>query len=504
MIKAYEEFILEKDIYDLILESKVYLSEKFKEILQKIESPIAKVILDAEGEDKPVRDNWFDVVDKETLSFIADAKALKLAEDDKKEYVYYFNGVLVNLDWKFLKSQIRDSDLKKIEAILLEYVQPEEVAKCIADDDEVQEFKNKPGELVGRVDMVNDEVDLLVLKFGDKFVIRNSRSVIPKKAVWIKNRQTIRVGRAVRAMLTAITNKKFTDADIEDFVNQFKSTYDWFNDAFRNFRIVEGHDIDHYYFYTSYAANNGTLGNSCMKEKSSEYFEIYSLNPEVCKLVILNSSTATSGIVGRALLWTLVDGRKFLDRIYTSKDEDILLFRKYAAKNGWLYKEQNNSNSYTSIVTPPEETGKELTLKVNIKALAYEKYPYVDTLKYMTEYDDYIMLTNDGTGAQWVLESTQGFRHENICMCENTRIITCTRCHGETEISIDCIECYAAGRIRCGECSGEGYDEETDQKCSKCEGDRFVDCLNCDATGRVLVECPDCAGSGEQDCPRCY
>ena len=63
-----------------------------------------------------------------------------------------------------------------------------------------------------------------------------------------KNRQPGRVGATIQGLLRA-TNQSFSNQEIEVFVNKYKSEFDKFNDAFRNFELVSGDDIHHWYQY---------------------------------------------------------------------------------------------------------------------------------------------------------------------------------------------------------------------------------------------------------------
>ena len=94
--------------------------------------------------------------------------------------------------------------------------------------------------------------------------------------------------------------------------------------------MVQGESIAYWYNYKNYLDRSGSLGNSCMSNVDDEYFDIYMSNSDVCKLLILKSQENPNKIVGRALLWTLTGGEKYLDRIYTIKDSDIELFKDYA------------------------------------------------------------------------------------------------------------------------------------------------------------------------------
>ena len=56
---------------------------------------------------------------------------------------------------------------------------------------------------------------------------------------------------------------------------------------------------------------------------------------------IKNGKYISSRIKGRAILWDAKinnENVKFMDRIYTTKDNDVELFKQYAEKNGYWYK----------------------------------------------------------------------------------------------------------------------------------------------------------------------
>jgi hypothetical protein len=95
------------------------------------------------------------------------------------------------------------------------------------------------------------------------------------------------------------------------------------------FDLVEGDDIEHWYWYENYKENSGTLGSSCMAQKRN-LFSIYTQNQDVCKMLILKEDDK---IIGRALVWKLasikhmrkdIEGVEyFMDRQYTIKDSDV-------------------------------------------------------------------------------------------------------------------------------------------------------------------------------------
>lgn len=242
------------------------------------------------------------------------------------------------------------------------------------------------------------------------------------------------------------------------------------NDKFSYFEEVKGEAIGHWYNYRNYLTRSGTIGNSCMSNVPESYFDIYMSNTDICSLVILKSQESEDKIVGRALLWTLQDGKKFMDRIYTIKESDIQLFRDWAKENGWYYKTYNGSSASNNAIAP-DGSNVQLDLTVNIRPGKYENYPYLDTLKY---WDSNGTLSTKSTKSTYTLESTEGDAYR-------------------------CEYCNGTGRRTCYECDGDG-----DWECSRCDGSgKYQDeeCPRCDGEGRIT--CSDCDGSGNIDCYEC-
>lgn len=234
-------------------------------------------------------------------------------------------------------------------------------------------------------------------------------SLSPK--IWTKSRNQIKIGKLVNKLLPG----KFTDKEIEEFVNLLKSTIDKSNEKFE---LVEGEDIPKWYSYINYKERKGSLGSSCMRNASSSYFEIYYNNPEVCKMLILKEDDK---ILGRALVWKLnsikgVDGNPewFMDRQYTIEDSDVNKFRDYAQKMGWCYKTRNSHDSFKK-VTFNDVIYDRVDMTVQLKPVSknnykYSRYPYLDTFR---RYDpENGILYNDdeqeNNGGQYILDNTSG------------------------------------------------------------------------------------------------
>jgi hypothetical protein len=195
--------------------------------------------------------------------------------------------------------------------------------------------------------------------------------IIPKEIkldstnpLWKSNqRNQISIGRWFRRVLHEINDgEKPTSKDLEDLVNSWKSQYDISkNPDESGFELVEGEEIRHWYDSQNYLNTKGQLGNSCMRyEECQEFFDIYVRNPEVCKMLILKSG---SYITGRALIWKLKDGRYYQDRIYTNGDSDVIRFKRWADKRGYLFHSKD----------------REKVMEVQLKSGNYSPYPYMDT-----------------------------------------------------------------------------------------------------------------------------
>lgn len=292
------------------------------------------------------------------------------------------------------------------------------------------------------------------------------------------------------------------DKEIEIFVNLYKATIDKFNDKFLLFKEVKSDEIGYWYSERNYLRREGQLGNSCMSSVNIDFFDIYMSNPSVCSLVIFKSDVDDTKIVGRALLWTLRDGKKYMDRIYTINDSDVQLFRDYAKENGWYVKKHNSSGVDDYAISPGGDDVN-LNLTVDIKKGYYKKYPYLDTLRYW-DGDDGTLSTS---GGGYELESTEGYYRscgscdgggEQECYeCDGNGMISCSSCDGDGKL--ECGYCDGAGESECSSCDGEGSVDGED--CGDCGGDGSKECVEC--RGKGDSECGDCGGDGESECDYC-
>ena len=391
-IKIFEEFISNF----FINESKVSYSLEFKRVLMRMNNPIADELLKIEGQDKPVTNNYFDIKkgNNDAVSFITDRKYKEISS--KMPYGKY---------------DIRNFDiLSPVEgnAKFYSHLDMEIPSKVIPIPiGEIGEIEKMWTSQTSRKTWVkfvpdNKEYDPIMTN------ITNLNKMWDDGVFFNQNRQETRIGRSVRSILTSI-GIKFTDKEIEEFVNKWKSTVDQLNNIFSNFEVVSGDDIAKWYHYDTYESTDGQLGASCMRGADEEWFEIYTSNPKKVSLVIFKSPDGLDKIRGRSLLWTFDDGRRFMDRIYTNRDSDIDLFREYAKYNGWFCKAGNFSTNNLASFDPK---GDSINLgNIDIKLDnhgSFDCYPYLDTFKnYNTPTG---IITNDYAGRSGfiLLEDTGG------------------------------------------------------------------------------------------------
>lgn len=113
--------------------------------------------------------------------------------------------------------------------------------------------------------------------------------------------------------------------------------------------------------------------HSCMSH--SDAILMYTENPDVVKVIgVRPIDDKNHRWVARALIWTLSDGKRFLDRIYPS--DGCLAgtyLRQVAEKEGWIYRLTDSSGVYDRSVASE--------IEVTLDDVGH--YPYMDTLIYV-------------------------------------------------------------------------------------------------------------------------
>jgi hypothetical protein len=215
---SFNDFILES----FLNESIVVFSDKFKKLLSKIDSPVAKSLLDMESKDLDVANNYIDIGDnKNQITFITDRKAKELLSSPETKKVTHMGS-----------GHLRHSEANREIFDGLGYI-PEGP----------QTYHPQPNE-EGVIEseyasQISSNVYCKVVFPGGISVINKGRlrPVDLSKLPFNKNRQPGRIGASVQALLRS-SDVTYSNAEIEQFVNKYKSEFDKFNDAFRNFELV--------------------------------------------------------------------------------------------------------------------------------------------------------------------------------------------------------------------------------------------------------------------------
>lgn len=205
----------------------------------------------------------------------------------------------------------------------------------------------------------------------------------------------IRKNQRIDVKIGKIINKlfpgKFKDSEIEVFVNKLKGIQSQ-NDV--QFKLVSGDDIIKYYQCdindNGDGDDGGELGRSCMQNEPRSYFEIYSKNPGVCRLLILVDGDDL--LVGRALVWRIdeilnyddvktgeLDFEFFMDRTYTTEEKYEHLFYEYCKKEGWARRAGKSTLAFSDVYYN-NRVYYGLQIKVQLNYIPF-KFPYMDTFK---------------------------------------------------------------------------------------------------------------------------
>ena len=408
-LNRFLDFKFNSLLESLLLESKLVFSNKLQNLMNSLpESRIKRELLQLikSGKDLTIAQNFFDIhPEKDKIFFVQDRKAQEILGSEALKYQ-------VNQTHRRLTLN-KDSDGNyKNQAIFDELgFDPETM-------DYVKPNQGQVGEILAETPSKDTPGKTYVLfKFnGDNYSIydKEALSVRDERAekVWQLTKNPINIGRGIRSILTA-AGIQLTDKELEDFVNSYKSSFDIMNDAFLKFDIVSERDIPYWYNYRRYEhRGSSTLGNSCMADVDSEYFDIYRYNGDVCQLVILysnvgklqNGKWVSYKIRGRALLWKTDEGDMFMDRIYTNYDSDIDLFKRFAEKNGWWYKVDQDSRTYFQVSNGTQTKG--AAYYVTLDEVYFDYYPFVDSLAYLNKSNNTI--SNLIRGAQYEMRDTGG------------------------------------------------------------------------------------------------
>ena len=361
LVLEYHEFISERILLEnLLLESNVVYSPKFKNVLSKMSNnDIAKSLLEIEEQDLDVTANFFDVkIDNDNIvTFTNDRAAQAILKNDKEMVTWTGNR----------GAWLTNSEANQNIFIRLGYEAPP------IDTPVYQPNRTEVGEVISKWLSAKTNKTWCYVKFENGEGVYNGERLKDareelKKKIFTTSRQEIRVGRAIRSLLNA-KSLKFTDAEIEVFVNEFRGILSVMNDVFSRFELVSGEELYFWYKRENYEfPRMGNLGSSCQAVGRRDWLEIYIDNPDTVSLLILKSFDQPNKIIGRSLIWNLEDGKKLMDFIYVSKDSDKNVFKEYAKSKNFIIRDEIHNETWVAYLKPKPD--------------GYESYPSIDTMRY--------------------------------------------------------------------------------------------------------------------------
>lgn len=348
MIKSYLELLLEKKIN----ESVIYFSPKFRKVLNIIDDKVSSELLKVEGDDI-----------KPDITFID-------FEEDKEGYISF---TTMKNAMKKIKKANKEDNITNLDFL------------------EKEENKEK------RINYTDE-----IYKSSGRILDKDS---VYLKQIYTRSRNLLKVGKFANKIYPG----KFTQQEIEQFTNKFKSKSFSFNKE--ELKIVEGEDIAFWYKAENYESGSGQLSNSCMKNNSSSTFDIYVDNPESCKMLILIKNDK---LLARALIWKLNsiygagpdEPEYFMDRQYSNSDSDVEKMRNYAKEKGWAFKTNNNHYSFRQVTYKDKVFYGDM--KVILKDIEYSYFPYMDTFRRYDPYTHTLYNDNDRRYGGYLLEDTSG------------------------------------------------------------------------------------------------
>ena len=504
----YDEFITESQLH-FLLEANVNFTKEFISILGRVESPISKKLIDIEGREIDINQNYIGInKDKtDTLFFKPDDKVGKVAKVITAGNFYpSLTYLLSKLEGggvdKVEENEIEGPEIGQIGQLVREYTL-DEIVNFLPDFKPNLEYMFITGNPIVLFQWVKDRKKYQIL------INKNSITTGPEAV----RSSEIAVGRFVRAILTK-AGHKFTDSEIEQFVYKYRAEVEKEKDVLnRRFKVVEGNDIKKYYHKSQYEGESGSLGSSCMRyDRCQNYLSIYTDNSQ-CKLLLLMSETDPDKICGRAILWEMEPyelSTKVMERIYSIRTADEQLFKEWAIANKYWFKSRQDFSEYTEFEFHKEDgtvekRQGEFSVQLDKKG-DYSNYPYMDSFKYYSAYSGKLY-NSSNFDYDYELTDTEG-GNGSCSECGGNGRVECGNCDGDR--TLECDECDGRGTVECDDCDGKGKEDcnvcdgEGEIECSTCDGNGHDDCDDCGGDGEIDgEECESCSGSGKQDCSDC-
>lgn len=230
-----------------------------------------------------------------------------------------------------------------------------------------------------------------LLSCGDFLPGYNDFEVSPNKGlITIKDTNLgkvveMKVGRIFNSLDKTFDFFNLNDKDLESIHNSYILFQQ--DDYLNTIKDIKGKDILKYYKKENYQYDNTgcRLLSSCMNDRD-DFLQIYTENKSVSLIAV----EQLGRVVGRCLLWELSDGRKLMDRRYTSFDWVDFIFDNLREEEGYLN----------------FDTQEEVSVK--LENSEFEKYPYLDTFRYLCKDTNTLFNNYRNDKYKYILDRTCG------------------------------------------------------------------------------------------------
>ncbi len=150
--------------------------------------------------------------------------------------------------------------------------------------------------------------------------------------------------------------------------------------------------------------------------RCQSYLDLYCLNPEQISMLILKTSSGK--IKGRAIIWKDVNIRLeswdksqkekvfLMDRIYSSEESVVEMFKIYAKTMGWIYKYRQDVGEEGPYIKDSQVVSNPKFFFYLENLVKSDRFPFMDSMsKYSLENG---FISNKGFKDSICLQSTDG------------------------------------------------------------------------------------------------
>lgn len=207
----------------------------------------------------------------------------------------------------------------------------------------------------------------------------------------------IRMNRNLTSVVRFALNRtdlKISDADLEEIATKMKA---YFIDSKLEIVEISGEEIKDVYHYGSFheTADLGDMRNSCMRyDECQSFFTLYTNNPNTISMLV--ARYRGRGVVGRCLVWKLMNGEKAIDRIYGSGPTQKLIAAK-AKELGYKDRDYLASREGMAYVENYEQ----------------KKWPFLDTMHF-SDPTTQIFYSSKSYDSQYLDLESHGMRFHRV------------------------------------------------------------------------------------------